>query len=66
MRLKQVLPVALVASITIETALSVKHPDTFGPQPKPHVELNLAATSTATLPPAIPASGGIGPADRGT
>jgi uncharacterized membrane protein len=59
--MKKVLPAALVASsLVAETALSVKHSDTLGPQPKPHIELNVTALSATMVSDAVSASGGAG------
>ncbi len=60
MRIKKVLPVALAASITAEVALSVRYPDTLGPEPKPHVELSITVASAPTVSQSVSASGGAG------
>jgi hypothetical protein len=58
-RMKKVLPAAALAvSITAETALPVKHSDALGPQPKPHIELNVTVPSANMDSAAVSASGG--------
>jgi len=54
---KKVLPVFLVASITGETLLSVRHSDTLAPQP--HTEVEIAVPLASTVSPGS-ASGGTG------
>ena len=59
-RMKKVLPAALAVSITVEVALPTRHSDTLGPEPKPHIELNVTAPSATMVSEAVSASGGAG------
>jgi hypothetical protein len=57
---KKVLPVVLVASITGETLLPMRHSDTLAPQP--HTELEITVPFATTLSPVSASGGASGPA----
>jgi len=53
---KKILPTILVASLTTEALLVLRHPDALGPEP--HTELEFPVRPSATTVSVVSASGG--------